>query len=1785
MRHCSDPQNKNEKLAETSALLLALIIRILNPLPFFHTQVAGLVNKLLAPTEPYADLLSRLLQSGKREHMLAGLSLASAAVHTDKPDPHNLMGSSRGRLASKVWAAVIEGGGAKALSKMFAMRRRNKEGAVEYGDRDPLDRPDIRHLAIHLVLPLLPTTPFHTHAKQILPALYSGLALDPPTTVYRVLNAMWAAISGPPPGIARRIALVLLDENAVDNISKLLDRGATEPETGVSVGDMAAGFLEGATATPGRGICFPDEGWYPREEEDTADPKKKRGLHNRILSNVVKRLGARVVDDEGRVGAWVLKMFKACPELVGGYWAHSALSLEPRLDARWIATMAYVGRVISLPLPDRSTFNQPGPRGVDASNMPPRATPPAVLTIIESVLPSPLTKSHLSKGLQHANALVQHVTALALARALQKLDEVQALFNSIAAEVDEELPSSEGAWAACSRELEAECRRRVPEVPVIIAFAQKAATMARPNDEDDEIDPALAARSAMLTEAALRLFGLYHKALPSLAGEARFDVGKLLVSASSANAERGSRREAREGSVVSDSGSVGSVGTLGTVGMGGGFGHSRGNVEGFEALSQLHVLRLLSEVRDWSWTKKAAGSQYTYLYHIIQLRLSTHNVVTQAMTTTLLERLLTPSLLFEHDSLELPIWLDALPRVSDTVSGPMFIAQQIHLLSFFDECVRRALKTPHRYIEEAAAVVPDWKPQAVSSPLLLTMVEQLHAKLLGMHIATEAAAVVLNYLRRVMIGLLGKQSDGEFVSVILARIGETIKAAHDAGQPRHGLEEIARLIGSDFEAVFDNSTPVVPDPETPRLVDEADWAARSFVRKSIDSEDLENALSPFVAAAGTDEHACQAQFLVHLLGAPRDTPVKSAILRLVAGTLRAEPGVASRLKSAVFNDHYMREFFLTADGAELRVELSAVADTLRPSTALDHGLAEQYAAAAVEALGDDTPATQAFEVATPWVRFMLPAQVDEALASAIKRCKKSNSKKEKNSVSSEISIPLLSALVRAARPESLLTYLSPLLSLGCYDAVSSRLRSVVSASLARRLDIELSPSVVADLVKGDKDDAYALLSLLVSLSASASSVFTAELEANPTWLQDPRILPAVAASEGTVSADAVRAGVTALESPVLGEEIHAAARKVLIRASADDVNEAIKTVQLESFGLALARTASALAKHAQIDAALATSVARLLDLGLQWATEIFASGVPLAGDEEAALTYLTETLTLSATLRIEPDVAHAEALISAAVSRLSPVSAPALDFAAILTPRTMLKAGFIRAQLTDLLEIKVVASLSIPSAEESHRQAFMRLTHALFVANTYVSAQPSFIEPLVGFYRGTLAEADRLVLGIFAAFESQKKISVASILRHWAPGGANSSGRALDALTSLDAHKVFATCAAFPLRRSLAPPAPGSAESNKYDAELYDPVFILCLLSATLQEEITPLEWVEILRTNVLGLTLVALSSRDKAMRSMAGYLLKRTLELIEPIGFHEKLQLLHTLELVAHAIDPPATSTDTNHITLNQSRIPTLITLFLAHAVRSIAYPGQFIYPLSSRFLLQRPILDIADVPLLYGMLYASGDAGRRERAWIVRLLRDGVRSEADYRLLARRNVIALLATLFSSSLDVVFRRNVLSAILSIVAIPSGARAILRGHVPWLKAQWDAAPTKPASEEVRDGILAILEEAVRVVDEKSAAEVARVLAIAAQDADAKRLRTLARIAFRLAPNVEALPALVDKLQVVPDDETTELLFRVSLNIATMTPALRAAVTVLSARVATLHSETSDWARQVARSL
>jgi len=76
----------------------------------------------------------------------------------------------------------------------------------------------------------------------------------------------------------------------------------------------------------------------------------------------------------------------------------------------------------------------------------------------------------------------------------------------------------------------------------------------------------------------------------------------------------------------------------------------------------------------------------------------------------------------------------------------------------------------------------------------------------------------------------------------------------------------------------------------------------------------------------------------------------------------------------------------------------------------------------------------------------------------------------------------------------------------------------------------------------------------------------------------------------------------------------------------------------------------------------------------------------------------------------------------------------------------------------------------------------------------------------------------------------------------------------------------------------------------------------------------------------------------------------------------------------------------------------------------------------------LQRPWIDLEDIPLLYNLLYSSSDNYKQERTWILRLLSCGFQDKIDFKSYRRRHVSNLLNSLFHSNLsDISIRKYII--------------------------------------------------------------------------------------------------------------------------------------------------------------
>lgn len=200
--------------------------------------------------------------------------------------------------------------------------------------------------------------------------------------------------------------------------------------------------------------------------------------------------------------------------------------------------------------------------------------------------------------------------------------------------------------------------------------------------------------------------------------------------------------------------------------------------------------------------------------------------MTREHTTSLLSRLLLQSILFEHDSAELQVWLSGLPHLPEpTVTQRAdLVIQRIHLLSFLDDCFRRAIKTPYRYIDDMMLLVPSYfspaKAYEMPSPVIMTIIEQFRAKMLGELISTDACGVVLEYLRRLMMGMAGKMKDGRWLWALHTKLKSILEEGRAKGQERKGLQDHVDRLDYTLHSIFSGTSKAVVVEVGQLMVDE-----------------------------------------------------------------------------------------------------------------------------------------------------------------------------------------------------------------------------------------------------------------------------------------------------------------------------------------------------------------------------------------------------------------------------------------------------------------------------------------------------------------------------------------------------------------------------------------------------------------------------------------------------------------------------------------------------------------------------------------------------------------------------------------------------------------------------------------------------------------------------------------------------------------------------------------------------------------------------------------------------
>ncbi|KAE8233938.1 hypothetical protein CF326_g1023 [Tilletia indica] len=455
-----------------------------------------------------------------------------------------------------------------------------------------------------------------------------------------------------------------------------------------------------------------------------------------------------------------------------------------------------------------------------------------------------------------------------------------------------------------------------------------------------------------------------------------------------------------------------------------------------------------------------------------------------------------------------------------------------------------------------------------------------------------------------------------------------------------------------------------------------------------------------------------------------------------------------------------------------------------------------------------------------------------------------------------------------------------------------------------------------------------------------------------------------------------------------------------------------------------------------------TSLCRkLVSSGLLWIVRRFAEDTEDSNELISIIASFTELLMRSQRLGLEIPVAAAEPVIEAGITRrwneLEPVRL--VEALCKRTKFAAASANKIAGRLSAALSTTRL-QLFADTASSELEDLWTRTVCA--VAQQGPEQLSALASVLAARYRGRLNDDDMLVLKLLQECEVSAGTSMLAtfwsiICQGDSSAFSSSANPGLEMLSSFSASNVLRTCTSFPRWRQLhSHRLPADVQM---DQPVLDPLVILLLTNAAVTDaSFKGLDILTLLRTNAVGVAMCSLSSRCPQLRWYAAHILAKVRTIVEATSFNEKGHLLLILDAAKNTDMSQGDDTEP---------LPLTTSLFLAHSLHAVANPALFTYPLFAHFLLQRPIVDESDVPMLYNMLSSSSENSAREREWILRFLRDCIRSggRLEWRILKRRHVWELICSLYTSQNKSEARNNtVREFMLAVAHLPNAARELL---------------------------------------------------------------------------------------------------------------------------------------------
>ncbi|KAH1015968.1 hypothetical protein HUJ04_007267, partial [Dendroctonus ponderosae] len=315
---------------------------------------------------------------------------------------------------------------------------------------------------------------------------------------------------------------------------------------------------------------------------------------------------------------------------------------------------------------------------------------------------------------------------------------------------------------------------------------------------------------------------------------------------------------------------------------------------------------------------------------------------------------------------------------------------------------------------------------------------------------------------------------------------------------------------------------------------------------------------------------------------------------------------------------------------------------------------------------------------------------------------------------------------------------------------------------------------------------------------------------------------------------------------------------------------------------------------------------------------------------------------------------------------------------------------------------------------------------------------------LLSAYRGMVTRCDRIVLALLTLYESKPEqtrfydfkpflcgrlAATHYSVRTQIASSLMRQPKTSDVLEILREDLVNSTITTYPLEDCLR----HNVQELSKEFNCYDLKFFLPLFSHILAPEQQIRTYVFI-RSGALSLTVLGLGCQDKEVRQAASHVLARLHFHLEgrQVGKDNMLWIRFVEALCKGAANLP------------NFKLNTFSAIFFARMALILTNPKHIMFSPLSLYLTAKQDLDLSTIPELYTLLFSSEVNFADHRKFILKILRDGMRTDKDFLDFLRSMAYKLFSELYSSCVsDADCRLLVLDIMDAICKIPLGVKML----------------------------------------------------------------------------------------------------------------------------------------------